>query len=182
MARVALYCIVLLACVGAFSLPAIVQTAITASAPATDLPGPADPNPLPGLPRPPEQPASLFQPAPAAETYANSDLESPDFERDPLLDRTKWSQPGRLFDAELDVLGSHVFNHVGQFVSPTPIPVPFVVSVPMARSIGPLRRGSSWATGCRPGSASWTSPTVSSMRAGTARPPIRWPLPMARPL
>jgi hypothetical protein len=53
-------------------------------------------------------------------------------QQDPLLD-SACAHPGWLFDVELDYLGSHVFNHVGQFVSPTPVPVPFAVSVPMAR-------------------------------------------------
>jgi hypothetical protein len=114
--------------------PAIMPQAV-ARTPArpTANGGSGERDPLPGLPQPPEQPASLFQPPPPGTAYGNPDLESPYFARDPLLDRFQFSQPGWLFDAELDLLGSHVFDHVGQFNSPPPIAVPFVVSVPMAR-------------------------------------------------
>jgi hypothetical protein len=93
----------------------------------------AEPNPLPNLPRPPEQPASLFQPPPSGATYGCPDLECPYLQPDPRLDCVGPSRPGWLFDVELDYLGSHVFDHVGQFAMPTAVPVPFAVSVPMAR-------------------------------------------------
>ena len=74
--------------------------------PVTDLAGSTEPNPLPGLPRPPDQPASLLQPAPAGQVYGCPQLECPYFERDPRLDPAELPQPGWLFDVELGIMGS----------------------------------------------------------------------------
>ncbi len=99
---------------------------------APGLAGSTEPDPLPGLPRPPDQPNTLFQPAPATQVYGCEDLECPYFEKDPLLDPVCLPQPGWLFDAEMDILGTHVSNHVGE-TDPTVVP-PGVngVNVPMA--------------------------------------------------
>ena len=61
-----------------------------------------------------------------------ADLECPYFEKDPLLDPVCLPHPGWLFDVEMDILGTHVFNHVGE-TDPTVVP-PGVngVNVPMA--------------------------------------------------
>ena len=54
---------------------------------AQGLAGSTEPDPLPGLPRPPDQPNTLFQRAPGgAARYGCYDLECPYFQRDPLLD------------------------------------------------------------------------------------------------
>ena len=92
------------------------------------LVGSPEPDPLPGLPRPPDQPASLLQPAPAEPVYGCPELERPYFERDPRLDPVELPQPGWLFDAELDIMGSSVVSRVGE----TAVPIAGVVSVPMA--------------------------------------------------
>ena len=60
-----------------------------AGQPATDLAGATEPNPLPGLPRPPDQPGSLLQPAPAGPAYACPQPECPYFQTDPRLDCTE---------------------------------------------------------------------------------------------
>ena len=80
------------------------------------LAGSTEPDPLPGLPRPPDQPKTLFQPAPAAEMYGCLDLECPYFDEDPRLDCT-WGQPGWLFDLETQILGTHVINHLGENIN-----------------------------------------------------------------
>ncbi len=90
-------------------------------------------DPLPNLPRPADQPRSLFQPALGGTPYCCQDNECPYLQPDPLLDCCGTARPGWLFDVELDYLGSHVFDHVGQFAQPPAVPVPFQESVPMAR-------------------------------------------------
>lgn len=109
------------------------QAAAARGQPVPDAADATEFNPLPGLPRPPDQPASLFQAAPAGQVYGCPDFECPYFQRDPRLDPAELPQPGWLFDVEVGIVGSHVVNRVGQFVSPPPAPVPFVLSVPMAR-------------------------------------------------
>jgi hypothetical protein len=114
---------------GAWPVHGIAQQADVPAKPVADAAGAAEPNPVPGLPRPPEQPASLLRTAPAAPAYACPDWECPYFERDALLDPAGLPQPGWLWDVELDVLGSHVKETLGAF---TP-PAPSVPTVPMAR-------------------------------------------------
>ena len=64
---------------------------------------------LRSLPRPPDQPGSLFQEAPPVGPPA-PDWEHPYFQRDPLLDPTDWPQPGWFSDAEVGVIKPHVTN------------------------------------------------------------------------
>lgn len=102
-------------------------------APSQPVMGPAgttqpEANPLPGLPRPPDQPASLLQPAPAGPAYGCPQWECPYFARDPRLDPADLPYPGWLFDVETGIMGSHVTSHVGD----TTAPIAGVVSVPMA--------------------------------------------------
>ncbi len=95
------------------------------------LAGSAESDPLPGLPRPPDQPHTLFQAAPAAQPYACPDLECPYFEKDPRLD-CAWGQSGWLFDVEMDILGTHVINHLGENTVPPIFPSGGGANVPMA--------------------------------------------------
>ncbi len=98
-------------------------------------------NPLPNLPRPPDQPASLLQPAPAGPTYGCLQLECPYFEKDPLLDLPCLPQPGWLFDVQVGILGSSVRERLGETSPPGQITVAVpgtshtndVVTVPMAQ-------------------------------------------------
>jgi hypothetical protein len=101
--------------------------------PAANAASWTEPDPLPGLPRPPDAPASLYQPAPAGQVYGCPQWERPYFATDPRLDPAELPQPGWLFDVDVGILGSHVVDRVGQFASPLAAPVPFDVSVPMAR-------------------------------------------------
>ncbi|MGO8750807.1 MAG: Lpg1974 family pore-forming outer membrane protein [Thermoguttaceae bacterium] len=125
--------VVLAAGIASLAIEAMAQTPIAAP-PATDLAGSTTPNPLPGLPRPPDQPASLLT-APAAEpAYEGVELERPYFERDPLLDPADLPHPGWLFDVEVGIMGSHVTESLGQPPFPNGNAVPFKteVAVPMA--------------------------------------------------
>jgi len=129
MVRVTCILVVLAAGIASVPICALAQTpSVAPQPPLAGLAGSSEPNPLPNLPRPPEQPDSLFQPAPAAPVYGCPELERPYFERDPLLDPVCLPQPGWLFDVELGVLGSTVTSEVGQ----TATPIPGVVAVPMA--------------------------------------------------
>ncbi len=140
MTRLTFILIVLVAFSGALSNPASATAAAQsygtgldglAYAGAPGLAGSTEPDPLPGLPRPPDQPNTLFQPAPAATAYGCYNRECPYFEKDPLLDPNCLPQPGWLFDMEVDILGTHVVNNVGA-IDPTVLPGAGV-NVPMAR-------------------------------------------------
>lgn len=100
---------------GVFSVPAHAQAPLAERSQATTgLAGSMEPDPLPGLPRPPDQPNTLYQPAPAGQGYGCCNYECPYFEKDPILDPDCLPHPGWLFDVETDILGTHVFNHVGE--------------------------------------------------------------------
>jgi hypothetical protein len=101
---------------------------VAADRPTTDLTAAGEPDPLPGLPRPPDQPGSLLQPAPTGPVYACPQLETPYFAKDPLLDPADLPHPGWLFDVEMDIMGSHVVNRLGE----TAAPIAGVGNVPMA--------------------------------------------------
>ncbi|HVS38606.1 MAG TPA: Lpg1974 family pore-forming outer membrane protein [Gemmataceae bacterium] len=68
-------------------------------------------NPLPDLPRPPDQPASLLAPAPA-NPYEGAPLPGPYFERDPLLDSPEFPPPGWFADADMLITRPVVLNHL----------------------------------------------------------------------
>ncbi|MFI5454923.1 MAG: hypothetical protein ACHRXM_05680 [Isosphaerales bacterium] len=76
-----------------------------ASAPASGW----EPEFLKSLPQPPDQPRSLFQPAP---TFGPPppDLERPYFQFDPILDPPQWGQqPGWFSDVQLGVIHPQIF-------------------------------------------------------------------------
>jgi hypothetical protein len=119
MARLTLIFIVLTAVSGAISQPVLAQTPLADRDPATaGLAGTTEPDPLPGLPRPPDRPNTLFQPALATTAYGCPELECPYFEPNPYLDPCCLHQPGWLWDVELDLLGTHVVNEVGNSAPP----------------------------------------------------------------
>jgi len=131
MVRLTYIFIVLIACSVAGSVPASAQALLAERGQAVPgLAGSTEPDPLPGLPRPPDQPNTLFRPAPAAPGYACCDEECPYFEKDPLLDPACLPHPGWLFDVELDILGTHVVDRIGE-TDPTTATVRGV-PVPMA--------------------------------------------------
>jgi hypothetical protein len=126
--------VVLAALMASLPREAMAQSPVAAPGrPVADWAGWTEPDPLPGLPRPPDQPASLYQPAPAGQVYGCREWECPYFQREPRLDPADLPQPGWLCDVDVGILGSHVLSRVGQFASPLAAPVPFDVSVPMAR-------------------------------------------------
>ncbi len=133
---------VVLVASSAISVPAIAQEpfaqpdhnvleGLAYAAPAQGLAGSAEPDPLPGLPRPPDQPNTLYQAAPATQGYGCCDLECPYFEKDPLLECMR-GQPGWLFDVETDILGTHVINHLGENTVSPIFPSGGGANVPMA--------------------------------------------------
>jgi hypothetical protein len=68
----------------------------------------SDVNVLPGLPQPPDQPASLY--TPSTPTFTCDALPGPYFDCDPRVDPPVLPQPGWLFDVEVGVLLPHVMN------------------------------------------------------------------------
>lgn len=114
--------------------PAIYPTAF--AGPTGETLAPVDVNPLPNLPRPADQPRTLFEPAQAGPPYGCPDRECPYLQDDPLLDHCGVQQPGFLFDVELDYLDNYVVESVGQFYQPLAAPIPanapLAVAIPMA--------------------------------------------------
>jgi hypothetical protein len=88
------------------------------------------PDPLPGLPQPPEQPYSLFLP-PVAQP-APPPLPGPYLELDPLLDRPPLPPPGWYGDVEINVLSPHVKNALVDTVQ-IGTAAPDIVALPSAR-------------------------------------------------
>jgi hypothetical protein len=77
---------------------------------------PAEPDLLPGLPRPLDEPRSLFQQPGPTPPYACAPLPGPYFERDPLLDPPPLPQPGWFADVDLGVVMPHVKNRLTEMV------------------------------------------------------------------
>ena len=65
-------------------------------------------DPLPGLPRPPDQPRSLITPAPTSSAYGCADLPEPYFVPDPLLDRPDFAPAGWFLNAEIGFAAPHI--------------------------------------------------------------------------
>ena len=86
--------------------------------PPSPLPvaGAQAPDLLPGFPRPPDAPASLWQPAPPAPPYGCAPLPGPYFEPDPRLDPPPLPQPGWFAAVELAIVGPHVKNRLTEMV------------------------------------------------------------------
>jgi hypothetical protein len=82
-----------------------------------------DYNPLPNLPRPPEAPASLLQPAPAAPSYSCDPLPGPYFEREPLFDPPALPQPGWFARLDVTILKPNVQNHLSGVNATPSLPV-----------------------------------------------------------
>ncbi|HVX11860.1 MAG TPA: hypothetical protein VHC22_11815 [Pirellulales bacterium] len=82
-----------------------------------------EPEILRSLPRPPDQPGSLFDEAPSFGAPA-PDWEHPYFERDPLLDPVDWPAPGWFCQAEVGVIKPHVsIPMMAQFTTALGTPV-----------------------------------------------------------
>jgi hypothetical protein len=74
------------------------------------------PDVLPGLPRPPDSPESLFHQPPAGPAYSCAPLPGPYFEQDPLLDVPNLPQPGWVATVDLEAVGPHVKNGLADSV------------------------------------------------------------------
>jgi len=74
-------------------------------------------NPLPGLPQIPDQPRSLYRPAPPTPPFACADPEKPYFVHDPELDPPGYPQPGWIFDADVAILMPHLKNGLSENVT-----------------------------------------------------------------
>jgi len=77
-----------------------------------------EPEFLKSLPQPPDQPRSLFQPAPTLGPPP-PDLERPYFQWDPILDPPQW-QPGWFSDFQLGVIQPHIFANQMKQTLPFP--------------------------------------------------------------
>jgi hypothetical protein len=77
----------------------------------------AQPDPLPGLPRPPDIPGSLFQQPGPTPPYTCAPLVGPYFQADPRLDPPCLPAPGWFADVELDIVGAHVKNRLKDVVT-----------------------------------------------------------------
>jgi hypothetical protein len=75
--------------------------------PSTLPQGMPEPEFLQSLPRPPDQPGSLFDPAPPVGPPPVN-LERPYFEQDPVLDPRQWPRPGWFVDADVALVKPHV--------------------------------------------------------------------------
>lgn len=73
-------------------------------------------DPLPGLPRPPDEPRSLLQPALPAPPYSCDPLPGPYFEHDPHLDPPEFPQPGWFAGVEVGVVVPHFKNRLTEMV------------------------------------------------------------------
>ena len=74
------------------------------------MPGQVQPDPLPGLPRPADEPRSLFLTTPPVPP--GPDLQRPYFQVDPILDPPQFGRPGWFVEAEIDPSMAHVKNHL----------------------------------------------------------------------
>ncbi len=98
------------------------------------LPGPAaaaDPDFLPGLPRPPDVPGSLMAPPPPGPPAP--DLERPYFQVDPLLDPPHLGLPGWFADLDVGILAPHIDNSTMSLPVRFPDGTPLVVGANAAR-------------------------------------------------
>jgi hypothetical protein len=84
--------------------------------PAVPDVGAETPNPLPDLPRLPDEPRSLFAPAPSAGPPGLA-LPGPYFEEDPRLDPPNLPLPGWFADVETEIAAAHVKNKLSNTVS-----------------------------------------------------------------
>jgi hypothetical protein len=88
-----------------------------ASTPPPAIPGAAaEREILPGLPRPPDAPRSLFEQPSPTPPYACDPLPGPYFELDPRLDPPWLPQPGWFADVEVEIAAAHVKNRLTDIV------------------------------------------------------------------
>jgi hypothetical protein len=94
------------------------QTPKSAAAPPASVPAETTyPDPLPGLPRPPDAPRSLLEAPPPTPPYSCAPLPGPYFEPDPRLDPPPLPPPGWFTDVQLGIVGPHVKNRLTDMVT-----------------------------------------------------------------
>lgn len=110
------------ACI-ALMLPAARAVAQAEKPRETDAPGAINaplPDPLPGLPHPPDQPASLYR-LPSQPPATGQLISVTPCEFDPLLDREHLPPPGWFSDLEVGIIKAHFKNQlVNSVLIPTP--------------------------------------------------------------
>jgi hypothetical protein len=111
-------------------LPVAEGLAQAPTRPAASATAETTPDVPPGLPRPPEEPASLF--VPPRPQVAPPPLPGPYFEPDPRLDRPPLPPPGWFGDVEVNVLGPYVKNKLVDTVQ-IGTSAPDTVQLPSAR-------------------------------------------------
>jgi hypothetical protein len=92
----------------------------------------AEPDVLPGFPRVPDAPRSLFEQPSPTPAYSCAPLPGPYFERDPLLDPPPLPPPGWFTDAEIGIIVPHVKNRLADMVTIPGSAAPDTVHVPGA--------------------------------------------------
>jgi Legionella pneumophila major outer membrane protein precursor len=129
--------IVLLLCVGGWSglagpLAAQTTPGTTTAPPAAQVAS----NPLPGLPHPPDQPATLLMPVQPVQPYLDADPMPPCyFVTDPLLD-PPWLQPGWFAEVDATLGVPRVLNKLTNSVGLTP--ATSMPAIPIALPSAPL--------------------------------------------
>jgi hypothetical protein len=93
-----------------------VPVALAQSPKVTATTASSEPDVLPGLPRPPDTPASLMQSL-TSKPYSCEELIGPYFERDPLLDPACLPPPGWFVDLDLALVVPHFKNHLNDLVT-----------------------------------------------------------------
>lgn len=114
------YLLVVLAVLGGIAAAShgFAQTPKTPTVPQAALPSTmAEPDILPGLPRPPDAPRSLFEQLSPTPAYSCAPLPGPYFERDPLLDPPPLPSPGWFAGVDLGIIVPHVKNRLTDMVT-----------------------------------------------------------------
>src|SRR5208283_3807861 len=91
------------------TLAIFAQAPAPPAAPPAPVPGSAQPDLLPGLPHPPEEPRSLMWP-PVQPGPSPVPLPGPYFEQDPLTDPPQLPAPAWFAGVDLDITQPHVRN------------------------------------------------------------------------
>jgi hypothetical protein len=87
-------------------------TAANSAAANTAAANATEPNPLPGLPRPADQPMSLYLAPPVRPPYTCESMAPPYFENDPNLDPAPLPLPGWVWGVDFGILQPHVKNQL----------------------------------------------------------------------
>jgi len=129
MARMTRFLLILVLTAEASSVPsAFAQTQKPESASPTAT---APPDVLPGLPHPPDAPASLFQKPSATPAYSCEALPGPLFQEDPMLDPPELPPVGWFSTLDLGIIGPHIKNRLAETVQIDGLP-PNAVHLPTA--------------------------------------------------